>query len=310
MAENILQVTDVHKSFKTVKAVAGVNIDIGKGEFVALLGPNGAGKTTLVEMIEGIQKPDSGDILLNGKHWAGNETDLHRHIGISLQETNFFDKTTVKETLDVFSSFYKLPAKRTFEILETIQLTEKSKAYVENLSGGQRQKLALGVAMLHNAQLLLLDEPTTGLDPTARREIWNILLNLRQEHNTSMILTTHYMEEAEYLCDRIIIMDKGKILAQGTLDQLLEQKGCYEIIEFALNEPIEDLNFLDEDGFHKKEWDNRINVGKLMVFEIVAQLPVFLAKIKSKNLSLKSLECRKMTLDDLFVDMTGRRLDQ
>jgi ABC-2 type transport system ATP-binding protein len=118
------------------------------------------------------------------------------------------------------------------------------------------------------------------------------------------------MEEAEYLCDRIIIMDKGKILAQGTLDQLLEQKGCYEIIEFALNEPTEDLNFLDEEGFHKKEWDNRINVGKLMVFEIVAQLPIFLSKIKSKNLSLKSLECRKMTLDDLFVDMTGRRLDQ
>jgi len=310
MAEKILQVTDVHKSFKTVNAVAGVSLDVGNGEFIALLGPNGAGKTTLVEMIEGIQKPDSGDILLNGKHWAGNEIDLHRHIGISLQETNFFDKTTVKETLTVFSSFYKLPTTRVFEILEIIQLTEKSKAYVENLSGGQRQKLALGIAMLHNAQLLMLDEPTTGLDPTARREIWNILLTLRQEHNTSMILTTHYMEEAEFLCDRIIIMDKGKILAQGTLDQLIEQKGCYEIIEFAINEPTENLKFLDEDGFSKKEWDNRINAGKLMVFDIVTQLPIFLAKIKSKNLSLKSLECRKMTLDDLFVDMTGRRLDQ
>ena len=310
MSEKILQVTDVHKSFKTVNAVAGVSLDVGNGEFVALLGPNGAGKTTLVEMIEGIQKPDRGDILLNGKHWAGNEIDLHRHIGISLQETNFFDKTTVKETLEVFSSFYKLPTTRVFEILEIIQLTEKSKSYVENLSGGQRQKLALGIAMLHNAQLLMLDEPTTGLDPTARREIWNILLNLRQEHNTSMILTTHYMEEAEFLCDRIIIMDKGKILAQGTLDQLIEQKGCYEIIEFAINEPTEDLNFLDEDGFRKKEWDNRINAGKLMVFDIVTQLPIFLSRIKSKNLTLRSLECRKMTLDDLFVDMTGRRLDQ
>jgi ABC-2 type transport system ATP-binding protein len=310
MTEKILQVTDVHKSFKAVKAVSGVSLDVGKGEFIALLGPNGAGKTTLVEMIEGIQKPDSGDILLNGKHWAGNEMDLHRHIGISLQETNFFDKTTVEETLEVFSSFYKLPRKRVFEILEIIQLTEKSKSYVENLSGGQRQKLALGVAMLHNAQLLLLDEPTTGLDPTARREIWNILLNLRQEHSTSMILTTHYMEEAEFLCDRIIIMDKGKILAQGTLDQLLEQKGCFEIIEFALNEPIKDLSFLGENGYSKQEWDNRINAGKLMVFEIVTQLPIFLAKIKSLNLSLKSLECRKMTLDDLFIDMTGRRLDQ
>ena len=310
MSEKILQVTDVHKSFKTVNAVAGVSLDVGNGEFVALLGPNGAGKTTLVEMIEGIQKPDSGDILLNGKHWAGNEIDLHRHIGISLQETNFFDKTTVKETLDVFSSFYGLPSKRSTEILDIIQLTEKSKAYVENLSGGQRQKLALGIAMLHEAPLLLLDEPTTGLDPTARREIWNILLNLREMHNTSMILTTHYMEEAEYLCDRIIVMDKGQILAQGTLEKLLAEKGCYEIIEFALNEKVKNLDFLSDKGFQNITFDDRLGSGKVLVFEIVSQLPVFLNQIQQNGLSLKSLECRKMTLDDLFIEMTGRRLDQ
>jgi ABC-2 type transport system ATP-binding protein len=310
MSEQILKISEVYKYFKAVKAVDGISFDMGKGEFIALLGPNGAGKTTLVEMIEGIQKPDKGEIQLNGKYWPGNESELHRFIGISLQETKFFDKTTVLETLNVFASFYGLNFSRCNEILDIIQLSDKKKAYVENLSGGQRQKLALGISMLHNAQLLLLDEPTTGLDPTARREIWSILLNLREQHNTSMILTTHYMEEAEYLCDRIIIMDKGKILAQGTLNQLLEEKSCYEIIEFAINEPLPDLNFLDEAGFIQRSYDNRIGTGKVFVFEIIKQLPVFLSKMKENNLTLKSLECRKMTLDDLFVDMTGRRLDQ
>ena len=310
MLNSILEVTDVYKYFKTLKAVNGVSLKVNKGEFVALLGPNGAGKTTLVEMIEGIQKPDKGGILLNGKQWYGNEKELHRFIGLSLQETKFFDKTTVKETLDVFASFYNIPFSRSNDILEIIQLTEKKKVYVENLSGGQRQKLALGIAMINNAQLLLLDEPTTGLDPTARREIWNILLNLREQHNTSMILTTHYMEEAEYLCDRIVIMDKGVVLAEGTLDELLAQKGCYEIIEFATNERLPNIDFLEADGFKQKSWDSRLCSGKLMVFDIVSQLPVFLSKMQQNGISLKNLECRKMTLDDLFVEMTGRRLDQ
>ena len=310
MSKTILEVNEVYKQFKTVKAVYGVSLSVGEGEFIALLGPNGAGKTTLVEMVEGIQKPDKGEVLLNNKKWAGNEKELHSFIGLSLQETNFFDKTTVKETLDVFSSFYGLPSNRSTEILDVIQLTEKSKAYVENLSGGQRQKLALGIAMLHEAPLLLLDEPTTGLDPTARREIWNILLNLREMHNTSMILTTHYMEEAEFLCDRIIVMDKGQILAQGTLEKLLAEKGCYEIIEFALNEKVKNLDFLSDKGFQSITFDNRLGSGKVLVFEIVSQLPVFLNQIQQNGLSLKSLECRKMTLDDLFIEMTGRRLDQ
>ena len=310
MSEVILKVNEVYKHFRTVKAVDGIGFEVGKSEFIALLGPNGAGKTTLIEMVEGIQKPDKGEILLNGKHWSGNETELHKFIGISLQETHFFDKTTVKETLDVFSSFYGLSGSRGDEILEIIQLMDKRNAYVEKLSGGQRQKLALGIAMLNNAQLLLLDEPTTGLDPTARREIWNILLNLKQQHQTSMILTTHYMEEAEFLCDKIMIIDKGKMLAQGTLDQLLDQKGCYEIIEFAVNEPLLNLDFLDEAGIQKKTCDTRLGSGKVLVFEIVSQLPVFLDKMKENGFTLKSLVCRKMTLDDLFVEMTGRRLDQ
>lgn len=221
----IVEVRNVHKSFKDVKAVKGVDVAIKKGEFLALLGPNGAGKTTLVEMIEGIQLPDEGDIVIDGKQWKHHQEELHQIIGLSLQETRFIEKLTAFETMQLFASFYKLGSDRVNEVLQLIGLEEKKKAYVSNLSGGQRQRLALGVALLNKPQLLLLDEPTTGLDPNARREIWNILLQLKKEFNTSLVLTTHYMEEAEFLCDRIIIMDHGVILSQGTLQEILDLNG-------------------------------------------------------------------------------------
>jgi ABC-2 type transport system ATP-binding protein len=221
-SENVIAVKDVWKSFKTVQAVKGVTINIPKGQFVALLGPNGAGKTTLVEMIEGIQKPDTGEISIMGRRWKGNEDDLHRIIGISLQETRFIDKLRVTETLQLFASFFNLGRQRVDEIINIIGLDEKRRSYVVNLSGGQRQRLALGISLINSPSILLLDEPTTGLDPNARREIWDILQKLKENADTSMILTTHYMEEAEFLCDYIIIMDQGKILREGTQTQLLE----------------------------------------------------------------------------------------
>jgi ABC-2 type transport system ATP-binding protein len=184
---------------------------------------------------------------------------------------------------------------------------EKKKSYVQNLSGGQRQKLALAIALLNNAPLLLLDEPTTGLDPTARREIWNILMNLKKSQKTSLILTTHYMEEAEYLCDRIIIMDKGKILAQGNLDDLLSASNSKEIIEFSTFDNIPN-DFFCGDGVIKQIWDVRTNSGKLIVNNIIDQLPLFLSKVKDYNIKLTQLECRKLTLDDLFISMTGKHL--
>lgn len=218
----IIEVKNVWKSFKTVQAVKGVDIKIPKGQFVALLGPNGAGKTTLVEMIEGIQKPDSGEITIIGKKWKGNEDELHQIIGLSLQETRFIDKLRVSETLLLFASFFNLGKVRVDEIIDIIGLEEKRKSYIVNLSGGQRQRLAIGIALINKPAILLLDEPTTGLDPNARREIWKILRGLKEKSGTSMILTTHYMEEAENLCDYIIIMDNGVILKEGTLEQLLE----------------------------------------------------------------------------------------
>jgi ABC-2 type transport system ATP-binding protein len=221
-AENVIEVREVWKSFKSVQAVKGISLNIPKGHFVAILGPNGAGKTTLVEMIEGIQKPDKGDITILGKHWKGNEDELHKIIGLSLQETRLIDKLRVTETLQLFASFFDLGMKRVNEIIDMVGLEEKRKSYVVNLSGGQRQKLALGIALINTPAILLLDEPTTGLDPNARREVWEILHKLKDGSDTSMILTTHYMEEAERLCDYIIIMDNGVILREGTLSQLIE----------------------------------------------------------------------------------------
>lgn len=307
---SIIHVGNVKKYFKDVKAVDGIDLEIHRGEFVALLGPNGAGKTTLVEMIEGIQKPDSGEVLIKGKKWDGHTDELHRVLGLSLQETYFIDKLTTLETLHLFASFYGLGKERINHILDLTNLNEKKNAYVVNLSGGQRQRLALGIALLNEAQILLLDEPTTGLDPSARREIWNILLKLKSVSNTSLILTTHYMEEAEFLCDRIIIMDEGKILAQGTLEQLLSANNSSEIIEFAIAEKIPDLDFSNLKGMQSFTWDEKMQKGQLLVDNIVSRLPEFLANIQAKKLSLKNLECRKMTLDDLFISMTGRHLHQ
>ncbi len=219
--EPIIEVRNVHKSFKTVQAVRGINLRINPGQFVAILGPNGAGKTTLVEMIEGIQQPDTGDIFIMGKTWSGNENYLRNIIGLSLQETHFIDKLNVWETLRLFASFFGIGKVRCKEVLQLIALEEKREAWVVNLSGGQRQRLALGIALLNKPKILLLDEPTTGLDPNARREIWAILLRLKEEWKTSLILTTHYMEEAEQLCDYIVIVDHGKILKQGSISDLL-----------------------------------------------------------------------------------------
>jgi ABC-2 type transport system ATP-binding protein len=248
----VIEVRNVFKSFKTVEAVRGIDLCIGAGQFVAILGPNGAGKTTLVEMIEGIQQPDRGDINILGKSWDKNEKFLRNQIGLSLQETHFIDKLSVWETLRLFASFFKIGEERCEAVLRLVALEEKRKAWVVNLSGGQRQRLALGIALLNKPKILLLDEPTTGLDPNARREIWAILRNLKDQSGTSLILTTHYMEEAEQLCDYIVIIDHGKILKEGSITDLL---------------------------------------GAI------------------QNLPVKPVETRKITLDDLFISLTGRHLD-
>jgi ABC-2 type transport system ATP-binding protein len=224
----MITVRNVHKHFKDVKAVDGVSLEVRPGEFVALLGPNGAGKTTLVEMIEGLREPDGGEISILGRNWRTGEKHLRGLLGISLQETNFIDKLTVRETLNLFASFYGIERERSGEILELVGLGKKVNSYTMNLSHGQKQKLALAIALINRPRILILDEPTTGLDPNARRELWEILKCLKSG-GTSLVLTTHYMDEAEYLCDRIIILNEGKILAEGTLGELLDAHGGNEV---------------------------------------------------------------------------------
>lgn len=308
MEKILVEIKGIEKSFKDIKAVKGIDLNIHEGEFLGLLGPNGAGKTTLIEIIEGIQQPDRGEIRIMGMGWKNHEEELHRIIGLALQETKFMDKLSVLETLKMFASFYALDSSRVDEILNLVNLQAKQKSYTVNLSGGQRQRLALGVALLHKPKILLLDEPTTGLDPTARREVWNILERLKREENISMILTTHYMEEAEFLCDRIVIMDQGKFIAQGTLNELISGQSEGEIIEFTLEKPLtlEPESLIK--GIKSMQWDLPLRKGKMTVESISKVLPAFIQFLTEQNTTLSELECRKMTLDDLFISMTGRKL--
>ncbi|HVO75824.1 MAG TPA: ABC transporter ATP-binding protein [Ignavibacteriaceae bacterium] len=310
----VIDVKEVYKSFrkgkeKTVEAVKGVSLVIKKGQFAALLGPNGAGKTTLVEMIEGIQKPDRGEIYITGKNWKGNEDELHKLIGLSLQETYFIDKLNVEETLKLFASFYELDRKRVDEVIDLVGLEEKRKSYTVNLSGGQRQKLAIGIALLNTPKILLLDEPTTGLDPNARREIWSILLNLKEGSDTSLILTTHYMEEAEQLCDYIIIIHKGEILKEGTTMQLLDEEHAEKRAEFTLHDQKHSDNLFAGSKFNV-EWDKSKEKYTVSFKNLEAELPELFGFIKSKGLRIKNFESRRKTLDDLFISLTGRHLDE
>lgn len=304
----IIVVDHVKKHFGQTKAVDDISFQISKGEFVALLGPNGAGKTTLVEMIEGVQMPDGGAITIKGLNWKSHEAELRKILGLSFQETHFMEKLKVDETLELFGSFYDLPSSRNETILDLIGLQEKRKTYVKNLSGGQRQKLALGIALLNKPEILLLDEPTTGLDPNARRELWEILKTLQKEYNTAMILTTHYMEEASYLCERIIIIDNGKILAQGTLENLLAEYKNGEVISFSLNSGINEEVLKSIKGLISLNLQEGNSKGEIIVESLIDYLPKFLKLVEKENFTLTSLECRKMTLDDLFITMTGRHL--
>ncbi|MCU0451842.1 MAG: ABC transporter ATP-binding protein [Bernardetiaceae bacterium] len=313
----MINIESVSKSFKSLRAVDNLSLTIPAGQFLALLGPNGAGKTTLVEMVEGLQTPDSGQITLFGLTWARHGSQIRAKLGLSLQETRFVDKLTVRETLELFGSFYGLPRARSQEMLRLVDLEAKASTYTVHLSGGQRQRLALGVAVMHRPELLILDEPTTGLDPNARRDLWQILLDLKRQTGTTLILTTHYMEEAEQLCDRIVIMDQGKILADGTLAQLLAQYAQGEVITYGTGAGPTDgpelaAQLAQLPGYLAHHalspTDGLSHQGQLLVQDLATALPALLELLKTLQVPLLQIGSRKKTLDDLFVAMTGRNL--
>ena len=307
MENDLITVADVRKSFGNVHAVKGVDFALARGEYVALLGPNGAGKTTLVEMIEGIRHPDHGEILIKGKKLKDNKNELYNILGISFQETRFFEKITVAETLKMFATFYGMPNEKVNVVMDIVGLTEKCKAFTKNLSGGQRQRLALGIAILNDPEILILDEPTTGLDPTARHEIWDILMNLKRDHNASLILTTHYMEEAAFLCDRIIIMDRGEIIAEGTLNELLAKENIHNVAEFSVSGHIPESLKNRKNGL-AISWDESARRASCELTDVTRDLPYLFDLLEKNNVSIYDFDFRKPTLDDLFLRKTGRRL--
>jgi len=214
-----LQVRQLRKAFKDVVAVDGLDLDVHPGECFGLLGPNGAGKTTTIEICEGLTEPDSGEVRVLGRTWKDDESALRQRLGIQLQDTQLTDKLTVTETLSLFRSFFH-QGPSADEAIALVQLGEKKRARIGTLSGGQKQRLAIACALVGDPELLFLDEPTTGLDPQARRQLWGLITDLKASGRT-ILLTTHYMDEAEQLCDRVAIMDHGKVIALGTPDQLM-----------------------------------------------------------------------------------------
>ncbi len=219
MDEPALRVRQLRKTYRDVIAVDGLDLDVRRGECFGLLGPNGAGKTTTIEICEGLNEPDSGEVEVLGRRWSSSSADLRERLGIQLQETQLSDKLTVLETLRLFRSFYRQgPAVE--DVVRLVQLDEKMHARVGDLSGGQKQRLALACALVGDPELLFLDEPTTGLDPQARRQLWSLINDFKQAGRT-IVLTTHYMDEAEVLCDRVAIVDHGRVIALGTPLQLM-----------------------------------------------------------------------------------------
>src|SRR5688572_21796354 len=300
-----LRCSGLVKRFTDVTAVNGLDLEVFKGECFGLLGPNGAGKTTTVEILEGLTAPDEGSVELLGQHWnAGDDRALRERVGVQLQETQLAEKVTVVETLRLFRSFYKR-GHGVDEVIRTVGLEEKRNARVGKLSGGQKQRLAVACALVSDPELLFLDEPTTGLDPQARLSLWDIVEKFRGRGGT-ILLTTHYMEEATRLCDRVAIMDHGKVIALGTPAALIESLGADQVIEFSVTNGLADeaLTSLPAvTGLHKRGEGYALTVS-----DIAVALPALLAEIQRQQSELVTLTTHQATLEDVFVSLTGRML--
>ena len=303
-----IQCRDLRKTYDgKVEAVCGLNLEIETGECFGLLGPNGAGKTTTIEILEGLLEPTSGQVMILGHNWQTNPRELRQWLGISLQETRLSEKLTVRETIELFSSFYREP-RSSHEVLEEMQLAEKADAWVGKLSGGQRQRLAVATALVGNPKILFLDEPTTGLDPQSRRQLWDIIRAFQRNRGT-VLLTTHYMDEAERLCDRLAIIDHGQVIAEGTPADLIDRLGGHHVVEFSISG--------NSDGVALDRWRALPGVESvrhddglvcLNVHEPHLTIPALLDAVQHQGSQLLHLSTRQASLEDVFVRLTGRHL--
>ncbi len=301
-----LSLHQLRKSYGPVEAVRGLDLAVQPGECFGLLGPNGAGKTTTIEICEGLLAPDGGTVELLGRRWDRDAPDLRQRIGISLQETQLAEKLTVEETVALFRSFYHR-RRAVDEVLAAVQLEEKRSARVGQLSGGQKQRLALATALVGDPELFFLDEPTTGLDPQSRRQLWELIEGFRGRGRT-VVLTTHYMDEAERLCDRVAIVDHGQVIALGTPRELIRSLGAEHGVEFGVDDGASldpgDLARLPGVAGVRRE-DGRWLLSASAVHTAV---PALLDLLSARRLALTELKTHTPTLEDVFVALTGRHL--
>jgi len=301
-----LLLRDLRKSYKDVRAVDGLDLEVQPGECFGLLGPNGAGKTTTLEICEGLKPADSGEVTLLGLRWDRDAKALRRRIGVSLQETQFSEKLTVEETIAMFRSFYSR-GETVAAVLGQVQLTEKRAARVGQLSGGQKQRLAIACALVGEPELLFLDEPTTGLDPQSRRQLWELIGGFKASGRT-VIITTHYMDEAERLCDRVAVVDHGRIIALGTPRELIASLGAEQVVELTLESAAADLpgRCASIPGvLGVKQHDA---VLTLRVARLHETLPRVLEALRQNGAAVAELRTHAPTLEDVFVALTGRYL--
>jgi ABC-2 type transport system ATP-binding protein len=302
-----LYVSGLRKAYKDVVAVNGIALEVQAGECFGLLGPNGAGKTTTIEICEGLTIPDAGDVEVLGLRWASDAPALRQRLGIQLQDTQLSDKLTVLETLTLFRSFYE-QGPHPSDLIRLVQLQEKRDARVGVLSGGQKQRLALACALVGDPDLLFLDEPTTGLDPQARRQLWDLIDEFKRAGRT-ILLTTHYMEEAERLSDRVAIMDHGEVIARGTPRELIASIGIEHVVECSTGGPGRSVD-LDAVRLLPGVRDVQVANGGLRVqaTELHRVVPALLAELTRQGLPLTELRTHSATLEDVFVALTGRHL--
>src|ERR1700677_4928563 len=305
-----LRIRGLKKAFADVQAVDGIDLEVAKGECFGLLVPNGAGKTTTIEICEGLTNPDEGTVELLGLNWRTGSNELRQRIGIQLQDTQFPAKLTVEEVLRLFRSFFRRGLSID-ESIKTAQLEEKRKSRVGGLSGGQKQRLAMACALVGDPELLFLDEPTTGLDPQARRHLWDLVDGLKQAGRT-IILTTHYMDEAERLCDRVAIMDHGRIIALDSPEKLIASIGGEHIVEFAITDKNGSDGVVDPAlltaiaGVESHRVD--AGVHQLSVRELHTTVPLIFASLAAHGMHLSEFRTHSATLEDVFVGLTGRNL--